>query len=49
MVEMKDVPSSPVRAPKSQLAIEWPLRGECWNLQKKIYPISKDKEATARW
>ena len=28
----------PARAPKSQLAIEQPLTGGCWNLQEKKIP-----------
>ena len=45
MVEQKDMSlSSSVRAPKSQLAAEQPLKGGCWNPPKKRYPMSKDKE-----
>ena len=39
----------PVRAPKSQLAIEKPLTGGLWNSPKKKMLVSKDKgEATTR-
>lgn len=46
MVEQKDMSlSSSVRAPKSQLAAEQPLKGGCWNPpKKKKHPMSKDKE-----
>ena len=37
----------PVRAPKSQLAVEQPLTGGCWNLPEKRYPTSKVKEEAA--
>ena len=37
MAEEKDVhPFSPARTPKSHLAVEQPLKGECWILPKKI-------------
>ena len=46
MAEKKDVcPSPPARAPKSQLAVEQPLRGEHWNPPKKdnLCPETKKK------
>ena len=47
MAEEKDthIPP-PVRAPKSQLAVEQPPTEGPWNLPKKI-PTSKDKEEAA--
>ena len=36
--------SPPVRAPKSQLAVEQPLSGGCWNPPKKDTPHPKTKE-----
>ena len=49
MAEYKDMHSSPpARAPKLQLTAEQLLTGGCWNIPKKRYPTSKDKEDTAR-
>ena len=36
--------SSPVRRPKSQLAAEQPLKGECWSPPKKDIPSPRGKE-----
>ena len=36
--------SLPVRAPKSQLAVEQPSTGGCWNLPKKGTPCPKTKK-----
>ena len=47
MAEEKNMCSSPARAPKSQLAVEPPLTGGCWNPTKKRYPTLKDKEEAA--
>ena len=40
--------SPPGRTPKSELVVEQASTGEHWNPPKKRYPMSKDKEATAR-
>ena len=40
--------SSPVRAPKSQLAVEQPLTGGCWNPPEKDTP-HPNEEAAVRW
>ena len=45
MAEYKNVHSStPVKAPKSQLVVEQPLRGGSWNPIKKDNPCSKLKK-----
>lgn len=44
-VQQKDVlSSSTVRAPKSQLAVEQPLTGRCWNPPKRDIPHPKTKK-----
>ena len=45
MAEWKDAHiRPPVRAPKSQLAVEQPLIGECWNPPEKDIPCLKTKK-----
>ena len=45
MMDYKDMCSFlPVRAPKSQLAVEQPLTGGCWNPSKIGTPHPKTKE-----
>ena len=40
--------SSPMRTPKSRLAIEQPLAGRCWNLSEKDTSCSRTKEKGRR-
>ena len=41
---MEDVPSSPARAPKSQLAVEQPSARGLWNPPRKDTPRPKTKQ-----
>ena len=44
LAKEKDMCSSPERASKSQLAVEQPLTGGCWNPMKKDIPLRKTKK-----
>ena len=49
MVGKKDMSSSPpARAPKSQLAVEQPSAGGCWNSAEKDTPHPKTKKKPQR-
>ena len=50
MAEQKDIQSSPVKAPKSQLTVQQLSTGECWNLPQKDTPHPKTKKAASmKW